>query len=75
MLDLAMPGMNGKEVCKRLKNKDETKHIPVVFLTGSATAADVVECYDVGADYYLNKPIRPDVLIKQIEMTFQEKNI
>ena len=73
ILDFFMPpGMNGKEVCQRLKSNAATKGIPVVFLTGSAKPVNVVECYDVGADYYLSKPISAKALIRQLELTFQE---
>jgi CheY-like chemotaxis protein len=70
LLDYRMPGLNGNEVCQKLKANDKTKAIPVVFLTGSTT--NVVECYDVGADYYLAKPISAKALIRQLELTFQE---
>lgn len=69
LLDFMMPGLNGKDVCRQLKSDEKTKHIPVVFLTGSP---NVVECYDVGADYYLSKPISAKALIRQLELTFQE---
>ena len=72
ILDFFMPGLNGKEVCQRLKASDKTKAIPVVFLTGSTTPEDVVGCYDVGADYYLSKPISAKALVRQLELTFQE---
>jgi CheY-like chemotaxis protein len=75
ILDFVMPNLNGRDTCQRLKANSETKRIPVVFLTGSVAAANVVECYDVGADYYLNKPIGADMLIKQIDMTFQEQDV
>ena len=70
ILDYMMPGLNGKDVCQRLKSNPKTKNIPVVFLTGSTT--NVVDCYDVGADYYLSKPINAKMLIRQLELTFQE---
>ena len=73
ILDYRMPGLNGKEVCQILKSDENTRKIPVVFLTGSTTPGNVVECYDVGADYYLSKPISAKSLIHQIELTFQEK--
>jgi len=73
LLDFFMPpGINGKEVCQKLKSSERTKNIPVVFLTASAKPTDVVECYDVGADYYLAKPISAKSLIRQLELTFQE---
>ena len=70
ILDYRMPGFSGKDVCQRLKSNEQTKRIPVIFLTGSTT--NVVECYDVGADYYLSKPISAKALIRQLELTFQQ---
>lgn len=70
ILDYLMPGLTGKDVCQRLKSNPKTKNIPVIFLTGSTT--NVVECYDVGADYYFSKPISAKALIRQLELTFQE---
>lgn len=72
ILDYYMPGFSGKEVCAGLKRNEKTKDIPVVFLTGSASARDVVECFDVGAEYFLRKPISGPMLVKQIEMILTE---
>jgi len=72
VLDYYMPGCNGKEVCEDLKRNEKTKDIPVIFLTGSASAKNVVECFDVGAEYFLRKPISGGELIKQIEMILSE---
>ena len=73
ILDYVMPGYNGKEVLRRLKRENSTKNIPVVFLTGSTTPLEVIECYEEGAEYYLNKPISAAMLVKQLELTFQER--
>jgi two-component system, OmpR family, response regulator RpaA len=72
VLDYYMPGFTGKEVCAGLKRNEKTKDIPVIFLTGSANARDVVECFDAGAEYFLRKPISGAMLIKQIEMILSE---
>ena len=73
LLDVCLTGMDGKEVCERLKHADETKNIPIIFLTGSGTGSDVMECYEAGVDYYLRKPVSAKMLVKQINLTFQEK--
>ncbi len=72
LLDISLPGINGIEVCKRLKKDDTTKHIPVIFLTGMDTPKNLIDCYEYGAEDFLNKNIPPKLLIKQIELTLQE---
>ncbi len=73
VLDYHMPGLDGVEVCKKLKaDKAQTRDIPVVFLTGSKSPASVVDCYDVGAEYYLSKPISARTLVNEVDMVFQE---
>jgi len=53
-LDVRMPGLDGLEVCKRLKAKEETKLIPVIFITGFED--NKLEALDMGADDFVNKP-------------------
>jgi DNA-binding response OmpR family regulator len=54
ILDVRMPGLDGLEVCKRLKAKEETKLIPVIFITGFED--NKLEALDMGADDFVNKP-------------------
>lgn len=56
LLDVVMPGMNGYEVCRRLKEEDETQLIPVVFLTGRGTREARLKGLEAGATDFLNKP-------------------
>ena len=56
LLDVVMPGMDGYEVCKRLKDDDSTKDIPVIFLTASADAESEERGLDVGAVDFIAKP-------------------
>ncbi len=72
LLDYMLPDQNGIEVCKELKRNKMTKSVPVVFLTGSVKPESVINCYDVGADCYLSKPISSDALLKQVGLTLQE---
>ena len=72
LLDVVMPGINGKEVCQRLKSDDRTKDIPILFLTTKDSPKDIIEHYDLGAEIHLTKPINPKELINQIEISFEE---
>src|SRR3954454_22290346 len=56
LLDVAMPGMNGYEVCSRLKLDPETKDVPVIFLTGQTEVEDETRGFGVGAADYIHKP-------------------
>ena len=62
LLDVMMPGMDGYEVCTRLKADAGTKDIPVIFLTGQTEAADETRGFDVGAVDYIHKPFSPAVV-------------
>lgn len=70
--DCRMPEMDGVTMCKRLKEDPETENIPLVFLTSVDTPATVVECFDIGVDNYICKPIDPKLLANQIKTIFDE---
>ncbi len=57
LLDLKMPRLGGTEVLRRLKADDASKVIPVVMLTSSAEDKDITECYHLGVNSYLVKPV------------------
>ena len=65
--DIMMPGMDGMELCNRVKNKFETSHIPFVLLTAKTNDEDRITGYEAGADGYITKPIRLPVLIAKID--------
>lgn len=56
-LDIKLPRLTGPEVLKRLKSNELTKGIPVIIMTSSCQKSDVAECYGLGANSYLVKPI------------------
>jgi len=57
LLDLKMPHVGGKEVLKVIKGDERLRTIPVVMLTSSAMGKDIEECYDLGANSYIVKPV------------------
>jgi len=62
LLDIMMPGMDGYEVCSRLKADPATNEIPVIFLTGQTSAEDETRGFEVGAVDYVHKPFSPAVV-------------
>jgi sigma-B regulation protein RsbU (phosphoserine phosphatase) len=62
LLDIVMPGMDGYEVCSRLKSDAATSEIPVIFLTGQTDAQDETRGFEVGAVDYVHKPFSPAVV-------------
>ena len=57
LLDVMMPGMNGHDVCKQLKQDSELAHIPVVMVTGANSTEEKLKGLEAGADDFLTKPI------------------
>lgn len=66
VLDLMLPGLDGIEVCRRLKRNDTTRHIPVVMLTAKSEDSDIVTGLEIGADDYVTKPFSPKVLVARV---------
>jgi len=74
LLDIKMPGMDGYEVCNRLKYDETTKHIPVIMISAIKTESeDLVKGFETGADAYLAKPIDEYVLIAQVKTALRIK--
>ena len=67
VLDLMLPGINGIEVAKILKNSDTTRDIPIIMLTARGEEADVVLGLEVGADDYVTKPFSPRILNARVK--------
>ncbi len=63
LLDLNLPGTDGREVLHTIKRDDRLKHIPVVILTTSADQRDIADCYQTGANSYICKPVGLEGLI------------
>ncbi|CAD7781622.1 Transcriptional regulatory protein SrrA [Candidatus Methanoperedenaceae archaeon GB37] len=67
LLDIMMPGMDGFEVCKWLKNNSETKSSYIIMLTAKGQKQDIEKGYTVGADDYFVKPFSPMELLNKVE--------
>ena len=67
LLDIMMPGMDGYEVCRRIKSKPETKNIPIIFLTAKSKESDETEGLALGAVDYITKPLSPAILKERVK--------
>jgi two-component system alkaline phosphatase synthesis response regulator PhoP len=67
ILDLMLPGMDGLDVCKILKNDTTTKQIPIIMLTAKGDESDIVLGLELGADDYITKPFSPKVLRARVK--------
>ncbi|MBI3546759.1 MAG: response regulator transcription factor [Gammaproteobacteria bacterium] len=66
LLDVLMPGIDGFETCRRLKNNDDTRTIPIIFMTALDGTADIVKGFDVGAIDYVTKPICNEEVLARV---------
>ena len=73
VLDLMLPGMDGLEVAKILKNNSNTLHIPIIMLTAKGEEADIVTGLELGADDYITKPFSPRILIARVRAVIRRK--
>lgn len=67
LLDIDMPGMNGFEVCSILKSNQQTKDIPVIFLTAQTEKRTTVEGFKLGASDFMTKPFHPEELMVRVK--------
>lgn len=67
LLDVCMPGIDGYDTCRLLKNTPETAQIPVIMLSGLETETDKKEGFAAGCDDYVTKPFEMTELIEKIE--------
>jgi len=67
LLDIIMPGMDGFEVCERLKGAEETREIPVIFLSALDDTVNKVKGFSVGAVDYISKPFQPQEVLVRVD--------
>src|SRR6056297_3932774 len=66
VLDLMLPGVDGIEVCTRIRATEATKNMPILMVTAKSDESDIITGLEVGADDYITKPFSPKVLIARI---------
>lgn len=71
LLDIILPGIDGYEVCKRLKANDKTKHIPVIFVSAISEAMDAARAFEFGAVDYIAKPFNPVTVKARVKTHIQ----
>lgn len=67
VLDLMLPGIDGLEICRRMKDNPKTQHIPIVMMTAKNDESDIILGLGVGADDYVAKPFSPKELIARVK--------
>ncbi|MCP4217836.1 MAG: response regulator [bacterium] len=66
LLDIMMPGMDGYQVCEALKKSEDTKDIPIIFLTAKTETPDIVKGFELGAVDYVTKPFQKAELLARV---------
>ncbi len=83
LLDILMPGMDGYEVCRRLKANEHTRDIPIIFISGQNDVAEKVKAFEIGAVDYITKPfqiaeilvrIKTHLTLRRLQQRLQDQN-
>ena len=75
LLDLMLPGIDGLEVCRKIKGEAQTRHLPIIMLTAKGEEADIVTGLELGADDYITKPFSPRVLLARLRAVLRRRNL
>ena len=75
VLDIMMPGMDGFEVCRRIRAKETIANLPVIFLTARSGEADQIIGLELGADDYIQKPVSPRVLVARVKSILRRSDM
>ena len=72
--DLKMEGMDGAELCRRIRKNPETNHLPVIILTSETDDGAMQKCIDSGADSYLTKPVSMEIIISTLKQSISTRD-
>jgi two-component system, OmpR family, alkaline phosphatase synthesis response regulator PhoP len=75
LLDLMLPGVDGLEVCRLLKQDPKTHHVPIIMLSAKGEEADIVTGLELGAADYITKPFSPRVLVARLRAVLRRRII
>ena len=73
LLDIMMPGMDGYEVCEKIKSDSTIRHIPVIFLTAKDEVGHIVKGFEVGGSDYIVKPFKAPELLARVKKEVELK--
>ncbi|MEJ5374965.1 MAG: response regulator [bacterium] len=73
VLDIMLPKMDGKELCRRIRQNENTRNIPIIMLTALAEEVDRIVGFELGADDYLPKPFSPKELVLRVRAILRRK--
>lgn len=74
LLDLMLPGIDGLEICRRLRSVDSATEIPIIMLTACGEEEDVVRGLELGADDYITKPFSIKVLLARVQAVLRHRS-
>ncbi|MFQ3578441.1 MAG: response regulator transcription factor [Verrucomicrobiia bacterium] len=74
VLDIMMPGLSGIEVCRMLRQRQETTGMPIIMLTAQGNVNDRIQGFEVGADDYVTKPFSPKELVLRVSALLRRCN-
>jgi two-component system phosphate regulon response regulator PhoB len=75
VLDIMLPGVDGYEVCRKLRSRVETEQIPIIFLSAKTEEEDQIEGLMLGGDDYLTKPVSPQVLVAHVKAVLRRSGV
>jgi len=75
ILDLMIPGVDGYEVCRRIKSDETLRHMPVIMVTGLGSTNSKTKGLDIGADDYVTKPFRPEELMARVRAALRVRQV
>ena len=75
LLDLMLPGISGLDLCRKLKQQDDTRQIPIIMVTAKTEDSDIVAGLELGAEDYITKPFSPRVLIARVHSVLRRQKI
>lgn len=75
ILDLMLPGMDGLEMCRRLRGQSATQRIPIIMLTARAEEVDRIVGLEIGADDYVPKPFSPRELVARVKAVLRRATV
>ena len=75
LLDLMLPGIDGLEICRRMKTDSRTQNIPVIMVTAKGEESDIVLGLGIGADDYISKPFSPRELVARVKAVIRRNSL